>query len=134
MSLTVVKLSHLNCINSPQINRYGHTISILDSKKVFIFGGLLMNYDPKNTKSLMYTLDFTNQMLFFDLEKKEWNPEPMKVDGNAPAGRHFHSAVVYEKNLYIFGGKSNGYKNDLYKYDTGKIILIKKRGKHLDFN
>jgi hypothetical protein len=93
-----------------------------------------MNYDPKNTKSLMYTLDFTNQMLCFDLEKKEWNPEPMKVDGNAPAGRHFHSTVVYEKNLYIFGGKSNGYKNDLYKYDTGKIILFKSRGKHLDFN
>ena len=30
--------------------------------------------------------------------------------------RQFHTSVPYEKNLIIFGGKSNGYKNDLLQF------------------
>lgn len=32
-------------------------------------------------------------------------------------GRHFHSAVVVGDAMYIFGGKSNGYLNDLLRFD-----------------
>jgi hypothetical protein len=34
--------------------------------------------------------------------------------GVAPKGRHFHTAVVHDGCIWIFGGKSNGYMNDLF--------------------
>jgi len=36
-----------------------------------------------------------------------------------PQGRHFHTAVEYQGGMYIFGGKSNGYMNDLWRFDFG---------------
>eukprot|EP01080_Neovahlkampfia_damariscottae_P008552 gene8552-375_t len=123
MSLSVRNLSHINCINSPKINRYGHTINLDGKDGVYIFGGLLMNYgESQETKSLMYTLEFTDELLYFDLKKQVWIEKPLQTEGTKPSGRHFHSTVVYEKNLYVFGGKSNGYKNDLFKYSMEKNV------------
>jgi len=34
-----------------------------------------------------------------------------------PKGRHFHTAEVWKDGMYIFGGKSNGYMNDFYRFD-----------------
>ena len=36
---------------------------------------------------------------------------------DAPYARHFHSSFFYQQELYIFGGKSNGYHNDLRKFN-----------------
>lgn len=33
-----------------------------------------------------------------------------------PFARHFHSCVFYGGFFYVFGGKSNGYHNDLWQY------------------
>ena len=81
-----------------------------------------MNYkNTQEVKTLMYDLEFTDELLFFDFKNQVWNKEPIETKGTKPNGRHFHSSVIYEKNLYIFGGKSNGYKNDLFKYSIGKL-------------
>jgi N-acetylneuraminic acid mutarotase len=39
------------------------------------------------------------------------------VDTSSIQPRNFHSAVYHANTLYIFGGKSNGYQNDLHGYD-----------------
>lgn len=36
-----------------------------------------------------------------------------------PFARHFHSAVWYGGHFYVFGGKSNGYHNDLWRAAIG---------------
>ena len=41
----------------------------------------------------------------------------MENNDDSPCARHFHSIALFKNNLYIFGGKSNGYHNDLRKYD-----------------
>eukprot|EP01080_Neovahlkampfia_damariscottae_P001190 gene1190-10704_t len=120
MSLSVKNLSHINCINSPKVNRYGHTMNLYseqDKKDIFIFGGLLMNMkDIKETKSLMYELEFTNQLLQFSLSDNMWKEHSLNSKGTLPKGRHFHSSIIYQKSLFIFGGKSNGYLNDVQEY------------------
>jgi len=51
-------------------------------------------------------------------EKRTWSK--VKSGKIRPKGRHFHSAVVFKGSMYIFGGKNNGYMNDLYCFDLGK--------------
>jgi hypothetical protein len=38
--------------------------------------------------------------------------------------RHFHSAVVHNGSMYVFGGKSNGYMNDLLCFHFGSYRLV----------
>jgi len=41
---------------------------------------------------------------------------------NGPTQRHFHVAAIDSQNqMWIHGGKSNGYHNDFYKYNIGKL-------------
>jgi len=43
-------------------------------------------------------------------------------DGYAPVpGRAFHSAVLYQDSIYIFGGEQEeGFGNDIWRYDIGR--------------
>lgn len=41
--------------------------------------------------------------------------------GKRPKGRHFHSAVLLDHNMYIFGGKCNGYMNDISCLNLGTV-------------
>jgi hypothetical protein len=45
-------------------------------------------------------------------DKKRW--KQLNPTGVAPKARHFHTAVVHDGSIWIFGGKSNGYMNDLF--------------------
>jgi hypothetical protein len=45
----------------------------------------------------------------------------MEATGGPP-GRHFHSAVLYEGCMYIFGGTSNGFYNDLHCFNLGMAL------------
>ena len=127
MSRTLKNLSRLDYENSPKKNRYGHTMNLYNSKdkeEIFIFGGLLMNsQNMKEKKTLMYDLEFTNELLHFSFIDYKWTKKPLKTDGNTPKGRHFHSSVVFENSLFIFGGKSNGYLNDIHEYSIGMICI-----------
>jgi hypothetical protein len=43
-------------------------------------------------------------------------------DEKKPPSRHFHSALEFHNNIFIFGGKSNGYLNDLWIFNTSLIF------------
>jgi hypothetical protein len=55
--------------------------------------------------------------------KRKWKKVPTEGT-NKPKGRHFHAAVVYHNRMYLFGGKSNGYMNDLFCLDFGAEYCI----------
>lgn len=42
--------------------------------------------------------------------------EDTTPENERPYARHFHSCVFYGGFFYVFGGKSNGYHNDLWQY------------------
>lgn len=47
-----------------------------------------------------------------------------KCSSVPPEKRHFHSSVLYNGALYIFGGKSNGYHNDMFRFDFGASCSV----------
>lgn len=49
--------------------------------------------------------------------------EVVATTGKRPKGRHFHSAVLLDHNMYIFGGKCNGYMNDISCLNLGMLSL-----------
>jgi hypothetical protein len=59
-----------------------------------------------------------------DAERDEEGKEREELIPVGPTGRHFHSAVVFDGCMYIFGGKNNGYMNDLHCFDIGKDPLL----------
>ena len=60
-------------------------------------------------------MNFLNEICIFNISKQKWMN--ITIDGTAPSGRHFHSGIINNEKLYIFGGKANGYKNDHFAFD-----------------
>ena len=102
-------------------SRYGHSSSVI-GHSVYIFGGLLLDDNSKQ-------LTTSNDLLKYDVDASSVLPNTMtaaiphssltKIEpstGVAPT-RNFHSSVVYNDCLYVFGGKSNGYFSDVHMYD-----------------
>eukprot|EP01080_Neovahlkampfia_damariscottae_P002395 gene2395-2859_t len=106
--LQVVNLSKFE--NSP-VSRYGHSMTLY-SDSIYIFGGVYYELDQLITKNQM---NFLNDILIFNISKQKWMN--VKIQGEKPSGRHFHSGIISQNKLYIFGGKANGYKNDHYSFD-----------------
>jgi hypothetical protein len=70
--------------------RQFHTASIIDNQ-MFVFGG----GDGKF---------WLNDLLILDLNGLEWTG-PVPTSGATPAGRLQHSAITFDKRIYIFGGE-----------------------------
>ena len=45
-----------------------------------------------------------NDLLILDLNKLEWSG-PVKTQGITPIGRLQHSAITFDKRIYVFGGE-----------------------------
>lgn len=59
--------------------------------------------------------------LLFKVNMK-WEKVPVK--GDVPPGVAAHSAVVLDKDIYIFGGMTaDGASNSMYRFNTGKLPL-----------
>jgi N-acetylneuraminic acid mutarotase len=120
MSLTITNISQFGY--SPKLNRYGHTINyyVGENRYLFIFGGLKEFGDDEHN-----ILEFSNELLLFNISKMRWNKDPIETKGIAPQKRNLHTCVVYKDNLIIFGGKSNGYLNDIHLYSISFSFFFK---------
>lgn len=67
-----------------------------------------------------------NNLLIFDLVNLEWSG-PVNTQGIIPAGRLQHSAITYDKRIYIFGGEPDQFRqlNDIICLDTSNLTWIK---------
>jgi len=70
--------------------RQFHTASIIDNQ-MFVFGGGDGKY-------------WLNELLILDLNILEWSG-PVQTQGQRPFGRLQHSAITFDKKIYIFGGE-----------------------------
>lgn len=97
---------------------YGHSCNNLDNENILIFGGCDEKSLSKDTLIIFNVKNFKHQ----EIKKKI-----------SPPARHFHSSIVFQDKLYIFGGKRNQsietdkllntemrfnqYLNDLWVFD-----------------
>jgi hypothetical protein len=87
--------------------RYGHTAVLCGGNKMYVFGGC----DVAGR--------FMNDLFVLNLETCFWEClQPNENSGDWPMARHFHGAVAVGSSFYVFFGKSNGYMNDVHRYDT----------------
>jgi len=106
--------------------RRGHS-AVLYKDSIFVFGG----FDHKQRNDVfMYSLDPTAKWTRLDLlfgtdrDIEEYLGEPIasqptsiESPSSPPALRHFHTAVVYQDSMYIFGGHSMKHNmNDLFRF------------------
>ena len=92
--------------------RQFHTANVIDNM-MYIFGG----GDGKS---------WLNDLLIFDLVNQEWSG-PVQTNGIAPAGRLQHSAITFDKRIYIFGGEPDQFRqlNDIFYLDTTTLTWVK---------
>ncbi|KAJ6224659.1 hypothetical protein RDWZM_003204 [Blomia tropicalis] len=84
-----------NATTSQPLGRRGHT-AVLYKNVMSIYGGY---QDFKGSTAELWT---------FHLERQEWTKEESSFNKcNLPAGRHGHSAVVYNDSMYIYGGMTD---------------------------
>lgn len=80
---------------------------------MFVFGG----GDGKS---------WLNNLMVLDLVNLEWSG-PIVTNGISPAGRLQHSAINYDKRIYIFGGEPDQFRqlNDIIYLDTSTLTWVK---------
>lgn len=52
------------------------------------------------------------------IEERTWSL--LETSGTQPGSRNFHAAVLVKNQIYVHGGKSNGYHSDMYRYSIVK--------------
>jgi hypothetical protein len=100
---------HPKVTGSPPAPRASVCSSMI-KRKLFIFGGGRKWSDSGDNRLF-------NDFFVYDVDKNEW--QDLTVHGDIPAPREGHTAVEYDKKLFIFGGTdgSTNY-NDLYVWDV----------------
>lgn len=126
----------LSTTEQPPSYRDFHTATVLDNK-MYIFGGRGDRHSPFHTQEEIYcdqlvylvseSVTIAESILVYqhfqlsslqDLKTRKWTKP--NATGKVPLGRRSHSAFVYNKQLYVFGGYNSimeKHFNDLYCYN-----------------
>jgi hypothetical protein len=88
-------------------HRWGHTATLVDATRIFVFGGFNHEYNM-------------NDCWLFHADTCQW--EECKGAGKVPAFRAYHSSMAYKNHVIIFGGACcvggpYHHYNDIYSYD-----------------
>lgn len=95
----------INCKGTIPSPRYGHSATVIDGSKIYIFGG---------TNGHEYFKD----LYIYCTETNTWTR--VKTQKQGPSERSGHTAVAYGTKIYVFGGGNDkGLYNDLYALDYG---------------
>ena len=111
--------------NVPRWNHCSVLVEAIPNWKFFIFGGECAEYNEGNPRAFG---DYVNSSCFLDLipENMKWRDYASDPDRfeNIPSPREY-SAMAYdgkESKLIIYGGWNNGWLDDLYSLNVGKIV------------
>jgi len=109
-------------MSSPTI-RFGHS-AVFHNGSIYMFGGCVESTD---------TLIYTQELWCLNVETKEWKLIEMNDEKKKPSARNFHSCVKYGDCMLIFGGKSNGFMNDLWQFNFTNMewTLIETKNKNI---
>jgi hypothetical protein len=58
-----------------------------------------------------------DDMFFYDLRQSKF----LEIENDKGiGGRSFHSAVMFGGRMYVFGGRANGYRSDLWSFSFSR--------------
>ncbi|XP_020661262.3 leucine-zipper-like transcriptional regulator 1 isoform X1 [Pogona vitticeps] len=87
------------------VNRKGHS-AVVYRGSMYMYGGYI---DIRGASQEFWALCF---------DTKQWTPVSATSYGGSPGPRHGHSAVVYGKGMYLFGGLMRlSEQKDFWKWD-----------------
>eukprot|EP00756_Hemistasia_phaeocysticola_P006388 Hpha_TRINITY_DN13804_c0_g1::TRINITY_DN13804_c0_g1_i1::g.69708::m.69708 len=86
----------VKCTGKVPSGRIGHSVCNAGNGILYLWGGVNEGTEPE--RGSRYLGDFYR----YDFKTKEWSE--VELTGAPPAGRAFHSAVMYEGKVIIFGG------------------------------
>eukprot|EP00906_Rhabdomonas_costata_P022917 RCo033008 len=96
----------IHCTGDIPQGRIGHTVTVHGASTMYLWGGVNENMERESK----YLDDFYR----YNFEKKEWREVPLLMD--KPQGRAFHSAVMHQGCMVIFGGcNGRGRFNQVYR-------------------
>lgn len=127
LNLLTMEWRYVQTFGSPPSYRDFHSATVINDK-MYIFGGRGDIHSPYHSQEEIYC----PKIVYLDLKTNHWHMPT--VTGKIPLGRRSHSAFVYNKKIYIFGGY-NGilevHFNDLHCFDPIKNVwhLVETKGK-----
>ena len=96
--------------NAPWADRSMHGALVFADRMWIIGGGEYNSKFPQNTK-----VDYND--VWSSLDGKKWT----RVTDSAPwTARRFHSALVYDGEMWVIGGYHRGNRNDVWHSSDGK--------------
>eukprot|EP01012_Entosiphon_sulcatum_P044765 TRINITY_DN5958_c0_g1_i1.p1 TRINITY_DN5958_c0_g1~~TRINITY_DN5958_c0_g1_i1.p1 ORF type:complete len:368 (-),score=42.38 TRINITY_DN5958_c0_g1_i1:115-1218(-) len=109
----------ITCTGTVPTGRIGHTVAVASTGVVFLWGGVNENAE-RGSKYL-------DDLYCYFFDTKEWRPIPLSAP---PCGRAFHSAVMKDDIMYIFGGcNGRGRFNQIFAISaSGDCQLVPARG------
>ncbi|ORY39306.1 galactose oxidase [Rhizoclosmatium globosum] len=106
--------------------RHEHMSWISDSK-MYIFGGFGQLVDPYDGSALIWE-ETKSEVYAFDLEKKEWLPQPVDVQGPLAPRSQSQAACLAGKAVYLFGGIATTEYDLVTYYESGIRFSITDSG------
>ncbi|GAM27373.1 hypothetical protein SAMD00019534_105480 [Acytostelium subglobosum LB1] len=79
-------------------------VTVAHGSVIYQFGGRFKN--------------LTDSMLRFDTTTLEWREVTL---ANRPSKRQFAAGVIYNDNIYVFGGQSDYNENDIHRYQLPQV-------------
>ena len=102
--------------------RYLHTANFISPGLMMIFGGNTHNDTSHSFGAKCYSSD----LIFYDVICDSWHHHSMPGDLQADLSRFGHSAVIFEKSLYIYGGFDGQMLWDMISYTPGQCSSLDK--------
>ncbi|XP_029172341.1 attractin-like protein 1 isoform X2 [Nylanderia fulva] len=95
--------------------RFFHTATFVSDGLMLVFGGNMHNDTQQSHGAQCYSAD----TLGYDVLCDTWHQYIMPRDmGDLP--RYGHSATVFEKSMYVYGGFNGEMLSDMLRYTSGK--------------
>lgn len=102
--------------------RFLHTANFISPALMLVFGGNTHNDTSHSFGAKCYSKD----LMVYDVVCDSWHTQRMPDDLRADLSRFGHSAEMFEKSLYIYGGFDGQMLSDLIKYTPGNCAALQK--------
>lgn len=109
-------------LSSASTARYLHTSNFISPGLMIAFAGNTHN----DTSHSFGAKCYSNELIFYDVLCDSWHVKDMPDDLQTDLARFGHTGVVFEKNLYIYGGFDGQMLNDMLKYTPGNCVNLTK--------
>ncbi|XP_063699166.1 attractin-like protein 1 isoform X2 [Culicoides brevitarsis] len=100
--------------------RFLHTGNFISPGLMMVFGGNTHN----DTLHSFGAKCYSNDWMIYDVICDSWNVQQIPADLSGDLSRFGHSAVLFEKSLYIYGGFDGQMLSDMLKYTPGTCKIM----------